>query len=141
MDQDPGRLLSISAVAEASGLRASALRYYEEAGLITPAERHGGRRHYDPAVVDRLACISLCQDVGFSIAEIRELLADEAGRDERWEQLARRKLAEIDEQISAARTMRELLEGAMACTCHQLEGCDLVEDARHRRLSARQRPA
>lgn len=135
MDHDSGITLSIGEVARASGLRPSALRYYEDEGLIAPVERRGGRRHYDAAVVDRLACIALCQDVGLTIAEIRELLGEDGDREQRWTELARRKLSEIDTKIDSAMRMRALLEAAMACTCRQIEGCDLLAAARHRRTS------
>ena len=52
-------MLSIGEVAEKSGLRPSALRYYEEAGLLAPSERVSGRRRYDASVLDRLRVISL----------------------------------------------------------------------------------
>ena len=63
-------LLDISEVAEASGLTASTLRYYEEQGLILSAGRHGLRRQYQPGVLLQLALIGMGKAAGFSLSEI-----------------------------------------------------------------------
>src|SRR5437867_4114135 len=90
-DQD---LPSISEVAEATGLQSSALRYYERQGLITPATRVSGRRHYDPSVLQRLAAIALLQEAGFTIAEVGQLLGPGTSQ-QRWREMADQKLAEM----------------------------------------------
>ena len=125
--------LSITQVAEATGLRSSALRYYEKAGLITPAGRRGGRRLYSAVVLDRLAAIALLQEVGFTIGEIAELLDREVA----WRSLAERKLQEIDEHLERVAEARELLTSALSCGCSTLERCDLVANrrGRHRRVT------
>ena len=126
-------LLSISDVAAATGLRPSALRYYEEVGLIRSAGRVANRRHYDPSVLERLWLLALCQDVGFTIAELREVFDPESGGRARWREVAGRKLGEIDAHIERARTTKRLLESALACDCGHLEGCEMVADAGERR--------
>ena len=125
--------LSISEVAAATGLRASALRYYEAVGLIRPVERRGGRRHYDPEVLSRLAFIALCQEVGFTLGEIATLLDGRPDAKGRWRQLAERKLDEIQRQMEHLQTMRSHLRAALACDCERVEGCRLVEGAARRR--------
>ena len=133
MDDEP-QLLSISEVSRATGLRASALRYYEEQGLIRSSARIGGKRHYEPATLRRLSIIALCQEVGFSVAELRDLLARPHGARERWRELAERKLAEIDAHIDTAKATRDVLEAALACGCGDPAACGSVEDAGRRRL-------
>jgi MerR family redox-sensitive transcriptional activator SoxR len=128
--------LSIGEVAAASGLRPSALRYYEQVGLIAPAERRSGRRHYDPEVLRRLAFIALCQDAGISIAEIATLLDDRSDPRRQWEHLAQRKLEEIQDQMKKLRQMRRHLQSALACECGGVDSCELVDAA----LSKRQLP-
>ena len=127
--------LSISEVAAASGLRPSALRYYEEAGLVAPAERRGGRRYYDPSVLGRLGLIGLCQDSGFSIAEIGALL-DGTGDRTRWRQAAAAKLDELDERLARLEEMRSRLEAALSCGCADLDHCGLAAEASSRRREA-----
>jgi DNA-binding transcriptional MerR regulator len=73
--------LSIGEVAGRSGVAASTLRYYEDSGLLRPQSRVAGRRRYDQTVLTRLEVIGLCKAAGFSLDEIRVLLADdEPGR-------------------------------------------------------------
>lgn len=130
------RLLSISEVGRESGLQSSALRYYERAGLIQPSGRAGGRRQYEPAVLQRLAAVSLLQEVGFTIAEISELV-NRRNRRERWRSLAENKLDEIDRHIERVAAARQLLTSALDCGCSSLESCDLVTTrrGRHRRVA------
>ena len=128
-------LLSISEVGEATGLQSSALRYYEKAGLITPEARLGGRRHYAPTVLQRLAVIALLQEVGFTIGEIAELI-ERKGRRERWRSLAMNKLEEIDAHLERVKAARDLLMAAVECGCSGLESCDLVKERRGRHRKA-----
>lgn len=123
------RLLSITEVGEAAGLPSSALRYYEKAGLITPQARRGGRRHYSPDVVRRLAVIALLQEVGFTIKEISTLVRG-GGRKERWRALAEDKLEQIDSHLERVGKARRLLESALSCECAGLETCELVTRGR-----------
>ena len=78
----PERLLRIQEVASELGLTARSIRYYEELGLLNPAARsEGAYRLYDASDVDRLGTIkALRDDAGFSLAEIGQLLEDEAAR-------------------------------------------------------------
>ena len=109
-----------------SGLRPSALRYYEEAGLISPAARISGRRHYDASVLNRLKVIACAQDAGFTIAEVRELLAGDGTSPGAWRALAERKLREVDAIIEKAQSTRRLLEESLGCGCVALDQCATV---------------
>ena len=126
--------MSIGEVAAATGLRPSTLRYYEEEGLITPAGRVGGRRQYDPAVLSRLAIIALCQEVGFSVAELRSVLGVRRGARARWTRIAERKLEELDRHIERAHATRRLLRAAIDCGCGDPGSCHLVTAAAARRF-------
>ncbi len=128
-------LLSISEISETTGLNSSALRYYEKVGLIESQARIGGRRHYDPSVLQRLAVISLFQEVGFTIGEIAEVI-QRRGRRQRWRTLAEHKITEIDAHLQRVRDARELLTAALACECSSLEECGLVEHRRGRHRKA-----
>jgi DNA-binding transcriptional MerR regulator len=67
--------MDIAEVAKRSGMQASKLRYYEEKGLIASVGRQGLRRTFDPAVLERLALISLGQAAGFSLDEIAQMFS------------------------------------------------------------------
>lgn len=131
-----GRLLTITEVGEATGLQSSALRYYEREGLIKPAGRASGRRFYGEPVLQRLAVVSLLQEVGFTISEISELF-NRRGKRMRWRSLAESKLGEIDTHLERVGAARELLSAALNCGCSSLETCDLVVTRRgsHRKVT------
>ena len=120
--------LSIGEVAERVGLNTSALRYYERAGLLPAAERVGGRRRYDPDTVDLLLFIRFCQRVGFSLAEVRELLspASAKGAKAKWRELVDSKLEEVDALIEQAQAVKQLLTDSRDCDCVSLADCDFV---------------
>jgi MerR family redox-sensitive transcriptional activator SoxR len=118
--------LPIGEVAQRAGIRASAIRYYEQVGLVPAPRRVGGQRRYDPAVVDRLALIQFAQRAGFTIAEIQTLFEgfeDATPASVRWQVLARRKLEEVEASIVRAERMKVLLGQALACQCLRLEDC------------------
>ncbi|MGH2535441.1 MAG: MerR family transcriptional regulator [Thermomicrobiales bacterium] len=124
--------LTIGEVAERAGLRPSAIRYYESAGLVPAPGRVHGQRRYDTGVLDRLAVIRLAQQAGFTVAEIRQMLT---GFDPatpfsvRWRALAERKLTELDGLIARAEAMKGMLEAGLQCGCLSWESCALVARA------------
>lgn len=124
-------LLSISEVSETTGLPSSALRYYEKTGLIRSAARAGGRRQYDPSVLQRLAAIALFQEAGFTIAEVGQLLDADADQT-RWRTMAEQKLREIDAHAARVAAARELLVSALRCDCAGIDTCELVSTRRGR---------
>jgi DNA-binding transcriptional MerR regulator len=97
-----GGLLTIGELARRAGVTASALRYYEELGLLPPPARISGQRRY-PESADRLvAAILLYSDAGFTLAEQKALLDTRASPPGDRRQYMQRKLAELDEQIARA---------------------------------------
>jgi MerR family redox-sensitive transcriptional activator SoxR len=129
--------LTIGALAERSGHHASALRYYEEVGLLKPAARVSGRRRYDPDAINQLGLIALLQDVGFTLAEIRSLLPHRDLARRRWEMLAHAKVEELDATIRKAQQAKRLLNETIDCRCTRLDGCQLVVAAGERRRTHR----
>jgi len=120
-------------VARRAGINASAIRYYEKAGLLPEPERVNGRRRYGPEVLDLLAVIRVAQRAGFTIAETRTLMAGfsvEGPPSERWRVLAREKLAEVVALIDRAEAMKGLLERGLRCECLSIEDCALLEEER-----------
>jgi DNA-binding transcriptional MerR regulator len=131
---DKGGRVAIGDLARRTGTATSALRYYERIGLLPRAERAGGRRHYPPSSAERLALIRLCQDAGFTLAEIRQLLAASSRRS--WNRLAEAKIDELDTRIAEAQRAKELLEHALACPHRDLLTCPNFRAA----LQARHEP-
>lgn len=118
--------LSIGEVAQRAGISASAIRYYEKAGLLPEPERVGGKRRYDTGVIQRLSLIEAAKRAGLTIKETYTLLYGFPARtaaSERWQLLAASKLEEVDELIANLRQMRELLAEALRCECASLDEC------------------
>lgn len=118
--------LSIGEVARRARLRPSALRYYEQVGLISPQPRAGGRRQYDARVFNTLAVIEYAKRSGFSIAEAQLLLSGfgtQVSPSARWRTLAMRKQKELDQVIADAHRMKALLQLVLKCKCLTLEEC------------------
>ncbi len=113
-------LVPIGELARRTGTATSALRYYERIGLLSPAERVGQRRHYSPSSAERVALIRLCQDAGFTLAEIGRLLE---GWNRAWGRLAERKIAELDARIADAQRAKELITHALECPHRDLLAC------------------
>ena len=117
---------SIGQVAERAGLAPSAIRYYEREGLIPETGRSGGKRRYDDSVLLRLSLVRMAQDAGFTIAEVRTLVAgypEQTPAGDRWRDLARRKLPEVDALIARMQTVRAVLEDSLRCDCLTLDAC------------------
>lgn len=129
----PAKFLTISALAEQTGHRSSALRYYEDIGLLKPAARVSGRRRYDPDAINQLALIALYQDLGFSLGEIQSLIPHQDVSRPRWETLAYAKVKELEATIRKAQAAKRLLHATIDCQCTRLDGCELVMAAGERR--------
>jgi MerR family redox-sensitive transcriptional activator SoxR len=124
--------MRIGEVAQRAGLAPSAIRYYEKLGLIPKPSRDGGKRRYDPSVLEWLSLIALAREAGFTIAEIRRLVTGFTPGTRpaaRWQELATRKLAEIDAMVARAERMRAILRVALDCGCFRLEDCAALLDA------------
>ena len=118
--------LSIGEIARRSGIAASAIRYYERIGLLPRPARAGGKRRYDASVLEWLSLIALAREAGFTMAEIRRLVAGFSPGTRpaaRWQELATRKLQEIDAMVARAERMRAVLRIALDCGCFRLEDC------------------
>jgi DNA-binding transcriptional MerR regulator len=103
-------LAPIDEVARRLGLRASAIRYYEERGLVRPAARHSGRRWYGPAEIRRLAIIQYWQRTAMmSLEEIGDILAGPAAT-RRWARIVEERIGALRRQEQRASAAREHLE-------------------------------
>ena len=106
--------MDIGEVAQRAGVPASTLRFYEEKGLIASSGRRGLRRQYNPAVLERLALISLGRASGFSLDEIALMFAPD-GRLRVDRRMLAAKAGELDKTIRKLSAMRDGLRHAAAC--------------------------
>jgi MerR family redox-sensitive transcriptional activator SoxR len=123
--------MTIGAVAALTGRRPSAIRYYEQIGLLPRPARASGRRVYGPDTVRTLAVIETARRAGLTLDEIRDLLSASDGDQaaiERLREVAVRKLPEVRELIERTEIVRDWLEAAARCECPTLDDCPLFDD-------------
>lgn len=122
-------LLSIGVVAERTGLATSAIRFYEEQGLVRAERNSAGHRRFRRSSIRRLSFILIAQRLGYRLDEIKRQLdwlpLDAAPSDAQWEELARRFRAELDARIAGLAVLRDKLDGCIGCGCLSLERCQL----------------
>jgi DNA-binding transcriptional MerR regulator len=119
----PGGLLTIGELARRAGVTTSAVRYYEELGLLPPPARISGQRRYLESAARLVAAILLYSDAGFTLAEQKTLLANRASTSGDRRQLMQRKLAELDEQIARAQAVREAISHGLRCPHEDITQC------------------
>lgn len=122
--------LSIGYVAERTGLATSAIRYYEELGLVAAHRAPGGQRRFERSVIRRLSFVMIAQRVGLSLDEIRaalDSLPDGRTPTERdWTALAQRWRPMIDERIAILERLRDRLDECLGCGCLSIRHCSLA---------------
>lgn len=133
-------LVPIGELARRTGVATSALRYYERIGLVSPAERAGQRRHYSPSSAERVALIRLCQDAGFTLEEIGQLLAAWSRGHRDLGRLGERKIAELDARIADAQRAKKLITHALECPHRDLLACPNFRSALEAHLESPGRP-
>jgi DNA-binding transcriptional MerR regulator len=119
----PGGLLTIGELARRAGVTTSALRYYEELGLLPAPARVSGQRRYPGSAARLVDAILLYSDAGFTLAEQKALMTPRDGTPGDREQLMRRKLAELDEQIATAQAAREAIRHGLRCPREDITQC------------------
>jgi MerR family redox-sensitive transcriptional activator SoxR len=116
----------ISDVARMFGLRTSAIRYYEQIGILPAPMRKNGQRRYNNSALFRLAVVQRAREMGFTLDEIRELFfgfSPGTRPPKRWHQLSQRKIAELRERIKRLKLMETLLKRVEECRCDALDEC------------------
>jgi MerR family redox-sensitive transcriptional activator SoxR len=123
-------LLTIGELSERSGVASSALRFYEERGLISSERASSGHRRFARPVIRRVAFIVFAQRVGLSLDEIgRELAklpADRVPRRRDWSKLSTAWSARIEERIAELERLRAGLTECIGCGCLSLDRCKLA---------------
>jgi MerR family transcriptional regulator, redox-sensitive transcriptional activator SoxR len=122
--------LTVGQLAARSGVAVSALRFYEEQGLISARRTAGNQRRYPRATLRRVAFIRASQRVGIPLSRIAEALAGlPANRTptvDDWARVSARWRADLDERISQLQRLRDRLTGCIGCGCLSLRICQLV---------------
>lgn len=120
--------LTIAKFAEAGGVGVETVRFYQRRGLLETPGTGAGIRRYGEADVRRLRFIRMAQHAGFTLGEIRELLELDSGRDHRRaRELARARIARLDEQIAQMQRARDCLRKlALRCATSASGPCPIL---------------
>ena len=120
-------VLTVSEVSRRSGFAASALRYYEDQGLIAAERSAGGQRRYQRHVLRRLAFIRAAGNIGLSLQEIRDELetlpASRTPTKADWQRMSRHWRVRLDDRIAALERLRDGLDACIGCGCLSLQRC------------------
>lgn len=122
-------LLTIGELSARSGVAPSALRFYEERGLIHSVRTSGNQRRYERSELRRVSFIRIAQQVGVSLERIRDALAELPERrtptKADWTRLSARWRADLDSRIALLERLRDTLDGCIGCGCLSLQACKL----------------
>jgi DNA-binding transcriptional MerR regulator len=123
-------LLTIGQLAQRTGVARTALRYYEDLGLLQPAFRQSGQRRYYESTVAAVGVILLLRDIGFSLSEIGQIHATRPGvAGSPWRDIAAAKIHELDDRIAGAVAARSALRHALAHHQAAIDDCPRFGDA------------
>ncbi len=121
--------VTIGELAERSGIATSAIRYYEERGLVWSRRTTGNQRRYERAMLRRLAFIRTAQRVGLSLEEIEQALAtlpsNRTPTKADWTRLSRGWRPRLEAQIAQLERLRDTLDSCIGCGCLSLRRCSL----------------
>lgn len=120
-------LMTVGQVAERCGIAASAVRYYDDRGLVSSVRSGGGQRRFERDTIRRIAFITAAQAVGRSLAEITESLetlpAQRTPTHDDWNRVATTWRPRLDEQIARLEALRDQLDACIGCGCLSLDRC------------------
>ena len=126
-DNVSGELLTVGEVAERCGIATSAVRYYDDRGLISSTRTSGGQRRFNRDTIRRIAFISAAQAVGRSLDEVADALAtlpeQRTPTHADWNRVATSWRPRLDEQIDRLIALRDQLDACIGCGCLSLERC------------------
>lgn len=121
--------LSIGEVAARTGLAVSAIRYYEDEGLVRPWRNAGGQRRFERADIRRLSFVMAAQKFGFTLpqirAELETLPKQRAPSKADWTRMGQTFRALLDQRIEELEDLRDKLDGCIGCGCLSLDVCAL----------------
>jgi MerR family redox-sensitive transcriptional activator SoxR len=121
--------LTIGAVADRTGLAVSAIRFYEQHGLVAPIKNASGHRRYDRSDIRKLSFVLIAQELGVSLRELGVLMQTlpqgRAPSRADWTRMAGKFRADLDARIAKAERLRDTLDGCIGCGCLSLRQCAL----------------
>jgi MerR family redox-sensitive transcriptional activator SoxR len=117
--------VKIGEVSKLTGVPASAIRYYESAGILRYADRNSGKRSFDRNLLKQIEVVKRARSLGFSIRETKNLIhqLDSPTSKHSWRHLAEQKLLELEVVIKNARQMKKTIYAILNCKCRDSHEC------------------
>ncbi|SDL39098.1 MerR family transcriptional regulator [Nonomuraea jiangxiensis] len=115
--------LTIGELASRTGVATSALRYWEELGLLPAPARVSGQRRYPPSAVGLVGVVLLLRNVGFTLREVKAFVTSRSLPGDGWRGLYRHKLTELDQRIAQAQAARTAIAHGLACPHEDILEC------------------
>ncbi|RHW27249.1 redox-sensitive transcriptional activator SoxR [Nocardioides immobilis] len=123
-------LLTIGQLAERAGVATSAIRFYEDKGLVRSTRTTGNQRRYEQSTLRRVAFVRAAQRVGLSLEEVAEALGTlpdhRAPTKSDWHRISREWKPRLEEQIRRIRLLEQRLDSCIGCGCLSLKSCSLM---------------
>jgi DNA-binding transcriptional MerR regulator len=116
-------MLTIGQLATASGVPTSTIRFWERRGLLGPDTRIGGQRRYREEALTQVGVLRLCQDAGFTLAEIRQMMAQRPIDPTGWRALVEAKMVSITDSLRRLDKAHDLLSHALDCEHDDITKC------------------
>lgn len=128
-------LISIGEMARRTGLAVSAIRFYEEKGLVEPIRTSGNQRRFLRSDIRRLSFILIAQQLGLALdeieSELRKLPSNRTPNARDWQKISRSIRGGIDDKIAQLERTRDKLDGCIGCGCLSLTHCQLYNKDDH----------
>lgn len=121
--------ISIGELASRTGMSVSAIRFYEENGLVNATRNAGGHRRFTRSTIRRLSFILIAQQMGFTLEQIRRQLSnlpnERTPTQKDWQKIGKDFRKELDERLATLTRFRDRLDGCIGCGCLSLKRCSL----------------
>ena len=127
-------MLTIGQLSEATGIPTSTLRFWERKGLIEPDARKGGQRRYADEALTKVALLRLCQDAGWTLTEINQIVRERLALSPYWRDTVRTKMDHLQAEITQLQHAHQMLAHALECPYPDIGECPKFREAlEHRR--------
>lgn len=126
-------MLTIGQLSDATGIPTSTLRFWERKGLLAPDAREGGQRRYTDEALTKVALLRLCQDAGWTLSEIGQIVRERLALSPNWRELVRTKMDHLEAEIHQLSHAHEMLEHVLECPHADITQCPKFRTALERR--------
>lgn len=116
-------MLTIGQLSDATGVPTSTLRFWERKGLIEPDARQGGQRRYADDAQTRVALLRLCQDAGWTLTEISQIVRERLALAPNWRGTVRTKMDHLEAEIAQLQHAHQMLAHVLECPHQDITQC------------------